>query len=1169
MTNTDLNRLRLKDSTKHLRHLLAQRLLFLDGAMGTQVHALNPTDEDWGGSKFENCTEHLLVTHPDWIRDIHRNYLAAGADMVETNSFGSSPLGLGEFGIGEQAYAISRKAAAVAREAADEYSTGDWPRFVAGSMGPTTKTLSVTGGITFDRMAESYAIQAKGLIDGGVDALLIETCLDTLNLKAALIGSEEAMKEAGFRVPIMVSASLELVGSMLGGQGVEALLASLDHAGILSIGLNCSTGPVFMTDHIRTLSAQTSNLISCYPNAGLPDADGNFNESAEMLASELRRFVEEGWLNIVGGCCGTTPDYIRTLREELIHLPPRRPAALRPARLSGIEVLPLDDPTQGLIIVGERTNVIGSRAFKRLIRDGDFDQASEIARRQVRSGAHLIDVCTADPDGDEMESFKRLIDLVVKKIKIPIMIDSTDVAVIEEGLKRIQGKSIINSVNLEDGEERFEMVVPLARKYGAALVVGCIDDDPVQGMAVTRKRKLEVAERSHKLLTEKFGVPEEDLVFDPLVFPCATGDQNYIGSAAETIEGVRLIRDRFPRCGVVLGISNVSFGLPESGREVLNSVFLHRCVEAGLTMAIVNSEKLVRFNQIPEDELTLAEDLLFNRTADPVAAFAAKFRDQQSRAKVHERPESVDERLSLYILEGSKDGLIEDLDLKRQEVTPLAIINGPLMAGMDEVGRLFNQNQLIVAEVLQSAEAMKAAVSHLEQFMDKADVETRGKVLLATVKGDVHDIGKNLVQIILSNNGYEAIDLGIKVPPERLIEAVKEHKPDIVGLSGLLVKSAQQMVVTAADLQAAGIRLPILVGGAALSQKFTDTRIQMQYEEPVLYARDAMEGLDLANRIVSPDLFKAIRRDRKELREGGASEVESLPKARQKAPDQILRIPHDFPLPSPPDLKRHVLEGVSLDEVFPYLNLQMLYGKHLGLRGNVEKLIEQGDERAEKLHHQILDLEDEVLAHGWMPPKGVWQFYRAVSEGNSILLLDGSGKKEVQRFDFPRQDFGDRLCLSDFVRPAGRGQIDSVALFVVSCGQGVRDLYTQWRDQGEYLKSHAIQALAVESAEALAEFLHERIRRMWNIIDPPGLTLKDKLRAHYRGIRVSFGYPACPNLDDQQILWDLLHPEEIGVELTEGFMMEPEASVSALVFHHPNAKYFSVGEVLEEAEVRG
>lgn len=1156
-----------RESSRKLRHTLNERLLFLDGAMGTQIHALHPTEEDWGGARFENCSEHLLVTHPEWILDIHRHYLDAGADMVETNSFGSMPLVLAEFGIADQAYSISRKAAEVARTAADEFTTRDWPRFVAGSMGPTTKALSITGGVTFDEMADSYAIQARGLIDGGVDTLLLETALDTLNLKAAIVGCRRAMRETDIRVPMMVSVTIESLGTMLAGQGVEALLASLDHVELLSIGLNCATGPAFMTDHIRTLASQSNKFISCYPNAGLPDVDGNYNETPEMVASELRRFAEAGWLNIVGGCCGTTPEYISTLRKELIDVSPRHPSRHRHARLSGIDVLHLDDPVQGLLIVGERTNVIGSRAFKRMIREGDFDQASEIARRQVRSGAHLIDVCTADPDGDELAGMKELVSLIVKKVKVPIMVDSTDVTVLEEALKLIQGKSIINSVNLEDGEERFERVVPLALEYGAALVVGCIDDDPTQGMAVTRERKLEIAERSHQLLTEKYGVPEEDIVFDPLTFPCATGDVNYIGSAAETIEGIRLIRKRFPRCGAVLGISNVSFGLPEAGREVLNSVFLHRCVEAGLTMAIVNSEKLVRFAKIPQDELALAEDLLFNRKGDAAAAFAAKFRDRQSLAKVHARPESVDERLRLYILEGSRDGLVEDLDLKLKEAAPLDIINGPLMAGMDEVGRLFNTNQLIVAEVLQSAEAMKAAVSHLEQFMDKATLETRGKVLLATVKGDVHDIGKNLVQIIFSNNGYEVIDLGIKVIPERLIEAIRQHKPDVIGLSGLLVKSARQMVVTATDLQAAGIRLPLLVGGAALSKKFTDTRIQPGYESPVLYARDAMEGLDLTNRLTSEEQGEQIREERRKVREQSSHTQPASPPPRASAAGRSRPISQDLTPPVPPDLKRHLLEGISLDQVWPYLNPQMLYGKHLGLRGIVEKLFEQDDPQALHLREQIGHLEDEALAQGWMRPKGVWQFFRAASEGDSVVLLDGSGTNEIQRFTFPRQDFGDRLCLADFVLPAEKGKLDTIALFVVSCGEGVRGLYQSWRENGEFLKSHAIQALAVESAEALAEYLHEQIRKMWGIGDPADLSMKEKLRAHYRGVRVSFGYPACPNLDDQKILWDLLHPEEIGIELTEECMMEPEASVSALVFHHPEARYFSVGEALEEGSL--
>ncbi len=1164
MNEHTVNKNRIVENTKILKSLLQERLLFLDGAMGTQIMALKPTIEDYGGPVFENCSEHLLVTHPEWIRDIHRHYLEAGADIIETNSFGSTPLVLAEFGIAGQAYDISRRAAEVAREAVDEFSDKSNPRFVAGAMGPTTKTMSVTGGVTFEDLLDSYRVQASGLIDGGSDLLLIETCQDTLNLKVALIACRDAMKSRDVRLPVMVSVTIEPMGTMLAGQGVEALLASLDHEDLLSVGLNCATGPTFMTDHIRTLSEESRTFISCYPNAGLPDVDGNYNETPEMIAGELRRFVEEGWLNIVGGCCGTTPEYIRAIRQTLGDLPPRPKPQLRPAaRLSGIEVLQLDDPNSGLMIVGERTNVIGSRAFKRLIREGDFEQASEIARRQVRSGAHLVDICTADPDGNELESMKSLISLVTRKVKVPIMIDSTDPVVIEEALKRLQGKAIINSVNMEDGEERFEQVVPLARKYGAALVVGCIDDDPHQGMAVTRQRKLEVAQRCHQVLTAKYGVPEEDMVFDPLVFPCATGDENYIGSAIETIEGVRLIREHFPHSGIVLGISNVSFGLPEPGREVLNSVFLNRCVEAGLTMAIVNSEKLVRFSQIPEEELNLAEDLLYNRNSDAVARFADHFRERPSQARVHARPESVDERLRLYILEGSRDGLIEDLDLKRSEASPLDIINGPLMNGMDEVGKLFNANQLIVAEVLQSAEAMKAAVSHLEKFMDKADIETRGRVILATVKGDVHDIGKNLVQIILANNGYLVIDLGIKVPPEKLIESVQELKPDIIGLSGLLVKSAQQMVVTASDLRAAGIDLPILVGGAALSRKFTDTRIQAEYNGPVLYAREAMEGLDLANRLANPSERSSICQERQQValsaREGDMKKPQPPPRAART--EQAIK--HDFTPPAPPDLKRHLLQGVRIEEVWPYINPQMLYGKHLGLRGIVEKLFEQGNEQALRLREQIQFLEDEVLMNGWMEPRGVWRFFRAGSDGDSIVLLDGSGTTEVGRWTFPRQEFGDHLCLSDFVRPVDSGDLESVALFVATCGLGIRDLYTKWRDAGEYLRSHAIQALAVESAEALAEYLHEHIRRMWGFPDPPDLSMKDKLRAHYRGIRVSFGYPACPNLEDQQLIWDLLQPEEIGVELTDGFMMEPEASVSALVFHHPQAKYFSAGEPAE------
>jgi 5-methyltetrahydrofolate--homocysteine methyltransferase len=748
------------------------------------------------------------------------------------------------------------------------------------------------------------------------------------------------------------------------------------------------------------------------------------------------------------------------------------------------------------------------------------------------------------------------LEVVTRKVKVPFMLDSTDAHVLEEALKRCQGKAVINSINLEDGEERFEKVIPLLHRYGAAVVVGCIDEDKQRGMAVTRQRKLEIAQRSHRLLTEKYGVAEEDIIFDPLVFPVGTGDQNYVGAGAETVEGVRLIKEALPATKTILGVSNVSFGLPAAGREILNSVFLYHCVRAGLDLAIVNSEKLERYPSIPEEERRLAEDLIYWRGADPVAAFAAHFRGKTAK-KVEKRTDlSLDERLARYIVEGSKDGLVDDLALKREEARPLEIINGPLMTGMDEVGRLFNNNELIVAEVLQSAEAMKAAVAYLEPFMEKAESANKGTVILATVKGDVHDIGKNLVEIILGNNGFRVINLGIKVPPEDLIAAYREHRPDLIGLSGLLVKSAQQMVATAEDFRNAGVRCPVLVGGAALSAKFTAAKIAPAYGNLVCYANDAMKGLDLANKLVDEETREAtaarVQGDQARLRDAPAKVVPAA------APAAAPKIQHDAPIPTPPDLKRHVVDRVPLEDVFPYVNPAMLYGKHLGLRGNLATLLAHGDEKAKRLREQVLAVENEALARGLMRPRAVYRFFAAQSADDGIVLY-GPGDRVVETFAFPRQSTGEGLSLADFVAPRSGGTMDYVALFAVTCSEGVREQAERWKAEGRFLDSHILQALAIESAEGFAELLHQRLREMWGFADPPDMTMQDRFKARYRGVRVSFGYPACPRLEDQEKLFRLLDVEAaIGVRLTEGCMMEPEASVSALVFHHPEARYFVI-----------
>ncbi len=1182
-----------------LQSALNSRILLLDGAMGTEIHQHNLTVEDYGGPKQENCPEQLVRTRPDVIAGIHRAYYAAGSDVVETNSFGSTPMVLADFGLADDAYLLSKLSAELARKVAAEFDTPKRMRFVAGSMGPTTKAPSVTGGVTIPELVENFYIQAKGLVDGGADVLLVETSIDTRTIKAALLAIDRLGEEYGYKVPVMVSGSIELNGTMLAGQGADAFTTSLMHAELLSIGLNCATGPEHMTDHIRTIHELASCRVSCYPNAGLPNEEGKFLETPESLAAQLEKFADHGWVNILGGCCGTTPAHIAAMARMIEGKKPRQVHAVHRSLYCGTELVEADDSNRPLI-VGERTNVIGSRLFKNMVSEEKWEEATDIARRQIRNGAHIIDVCLQSSDRDELLDVPSFYELLIKKVpKAPIMIDTTDPKAVELSLTYCQGKSIINSINLEDGEEKFELMCPIAKRYGAALVVGTIDEDPVSAQAFSRERKLEVAKRSVRLLTEKYGIPVEDIIIDPLVFPCATGDENYIGGAVETIEGLRLIKENIPGVKTVLGVSNISFGLPASAREIVNSVFLYYTTKAGLDLAIVNSEKLERFASIPELERRLTEHLLFNtppvevapehpqahllsncpsdwRDQTPnqkaavnqfnIAAIAEHFRGAAPKDKKAAASLPLDDRLANYIIEGSKEGLIDDLNLKLSEgVSPLDVVNGPLMKGMNEVGRLFNNNELIVAEVLQSAEAMKAGVAHLEKFMAKADVVSRGKIVLATVKGDVHDIGKNLVEIILSNNGYQVVNLGIKVLPEQLIDAYREHKPDAIGLSGLLVKSTQQMVITAGDFRDAGIKVPLLVGGAALSEKFTLTRIAPEYKSPTFYAKDAMTGLSLLNQIMDPELREAVL-EKHTFSPGRDVQVPAPAVVVNTSVRRSPKVRLDVPIPAAPSLERKVRNVPQLAEVWSYINPFMLYGRHMGFKGNFEKLLAQRDEKALALFHNMEAVREEAAR--FMKIRAVWRFFEAEREGNSIHLFEAGGKAPVHTFRFGRQPKEDGLCLSDYVLPVENGERrDQIGLFVVTAGEGIREMSEQAKQAGEYFRAHALQALAIESAEGCAEWLHRRMREDWGFPDPPTLSMHERFTSRYHGKRYSFGYPACPNLDDQQGIWKLLKPEEIGVQLTEGMMMEPEASVSAIVFHHPDCAYFTAGEATEETMV--
>jgi 5-methyltetrahydrofolate--homocysteine methyltransferase len=1179
----------LKESEKALRELLAERILVLDGAMGTMLQQRNLSASDFGGASLEGSNENLVRTRPDVVLDIHRKYLQAGADIIETDSFNGTKSDLIDYGISDDSYELMVTAAKLARQAVDEISAPGKPKFVAGSMGPTRKAITVVGGITFAHLQQDYYELAKPLIDGGVDLLLVETCQDTRNIKAAILAIQQLSREIGTAIPFIVSVTIESMGTMLAGQTVEAMWASLRHAHPLAFGMNCATGPEFMTDHIRTLSTLTSEFVSCYPNAGLPNEEGRYLETPTSLATQLEKFVDHGWVNIVGGCCGTTEKHIRALAQMAEGKNPRvPPGPAHRAVYSGIETIEAEDSTRPLL-VGERTNVIGSRLFKDLVAEEKWEEATEIGRRQVKRGAQIVDVCLQSTEREEKKDIPPFYEKLIRKIKTPIMVDTTDPVAVRLALTYCQGKAIINSINLEDGEEKFEKVVPIAHDFGAALVVGCIDEDPVQAQAFTRERKLEIAERSYRLLTKKYGIAPEDIVFDPLVFPCATGDENYIGGAVETMEGIRLIKEALPDTRTILGISNVSFGLPTGAREVVNSVFLYYCTKAGLDLAIVNTEKVERFASIPEQERRLAENLLFqhppkdgpagaellrNAPADwrqqtkeqkaavnqfHIAAITEHFRSAGKKLKVKKEQLPLDRRLANYIIEGTRDGLIGDLDNKRAEGTaPLDIINGPLMEGMAEVGRLFNSNELIVAEVLQSAEAMKAAVSHLEQFMEKAESTKRGKVILATVKGDVHDIGKNLVEIILKNNGFDVVNLGIKVPPEELIKAYETHKPDAIGLSGLLVKSAQQMVTTANDLKDAGIEVPLLVGGAALSAKFTQQKIAPSYGGAVCYAKDAMTGLRLMNELMDPATRERVLSEHA-IAGNGVGLKTTVKLVEKPSVRRSPKVRTDLVVPSVGYLDRKLRWVPDLREVWSYINPFMLFGRHMGYRGDFEKNLAAHETKAVELFNEMEEVKNEAAQ--FMKVRAIWQFFEAEADGNALHCYAPGKTTPLHTWTFKRQKNGDQLCLSDYVLAPQNGKRDHLAVFVVTAGEGVRERAEKAKQEGYYFKSHGLQALALETAEGCAEWLHRRIREDWGFPDPAEMTMAERFTSRYRGKRYSFGYPACPELEDQAGLWTLLRPEEIGVQLTEGFMMDPEASVSALVFHHPDCTYFSVGDV--------
>ena len=1163
-----------KNSYDFLQNDLKNRILLLDGAMGTMIQKQNLTADDFGGEKYEGCNDYLVLTKPEIIKNIHKEYLKSGSDIIETNSFGALDIVLKDYDLEDRAFEMSKRAAELVNEAILEYRSEnpDDTRhlYVAGALGPSNKSISVTGGVTFDELVHTYYTAVSGLLAGGVDLILFETIQDTRNLKAAYLGLKKAMEE-NYTVPLMLSFTIESTGTTLAGQTADAFYYAVNHMHPFSVGLNCATGPEFMTQFLKTLNDISNTYISVYPNAGLPNEDGEYEETPVTLANKLEPFFKNKYLNIVGGCCGTTPDYIKKIKAKTVNYEPRNIDKDKNFNnLSGL--ISLETPKDRPIYVGERTNVIGSRIFKNLIAQEKFDEATEVARLQIKGDADVIDVCLANPDRDEVSDMKAFLEKVSKFAKVPIMIDSTDINVVEKGLTYLQGKGIINSINLEDGEEKFKKMAEVIKEFGAAVVVGLIDEE---GMAVSLEKKIKVARRSYELLTKKYGIDERDIIFDTLVFPVATGDQKYIGSASATIEAIREIKKEMPNVKTILGVSNISFGLPIAGREVLNTYYMNKAYEAGLDFAIVNTEKIIPMDEISDEEKELSENILFHTDDENVSKFANFYRDKKAtKKKVDVSNLTAEEKVANLVVEGSKKDLTVLLDELLKKYTPIEIINGPLMTGMDEVGRLFNKNDLIVAEVLQSAEVMKASVAHLEQFMEKDESSVKGKIIMATVKGDVHDIGKNLVGIIIGNNGYEVIDLGINTPAEKIRDAVVKEKADFLGLSGLLVKSAAEMVNTVAVLREAGISIPIFVGGAALTEKFTVNKIEPAYENNiVIYSKDAMTALSDLNKMIDEKKFEEFReylqkrrdllliKDEKELKKLKVKQTVSDIKDKDGTFDYSkIEIPkYNFEkIYKPETLNKQIITNIKAKDVFPFINLQMLIGKHLGLKWIVGKMLEKQDPRTVKMYNEIKD----IIEHGdeYFDITAIYKYFpvrrKYGKEKNefSLEILSDDLSKVIETFNFPRQKYGQYLSLNDYVAPSG---IDYVGFFVATAGEKSRIVSNELKAKGEFYKGHLVNSIGLELAEATSEYIHQIMRKDVGIIDKE-LQTEDILKANYQGNRYSFGYPACPDLSDQKKLFKLLKPEIYGIKLTDEFMMYPEASVSAIVFSQPFCKYFNM-----------
>jgi len=1170
----------------HLLDYLSDRVLLCDGAMGTQVQARNlDTERDYHG--HENCTEILCESRPDLVRQIHLDYLRAGCDAVQANSFGGSPITLGEFGIAERAFDLNRHAAELAREAVAECAGDGRSRFVIGSVGPGTRLPSL-GHVAYQDLEDALAVQCAGLVAGEVDAILVETCQDPLQIKAAVNGAKRARAAAPKDIPILVQVTVETTGTLLVGADIAAAATIVNALDVPIIGLNCATGPREMAEHVKWLGDNWPGLISVQPNAGLPELVGGqtrYPLSPKELAQWLERFVLEDGVNIIGGCCGTEAAHIAALDQMLRRIgrdrprpqPKSRHVVWTPSVASLYGQVPLRQENAYLSI-GERCNANGSRAFRRMQEEGNWDGCVEMGREQVKEGSHTLDLCTAFVGRDEIADMTEAVTRMRGAVNAPLVVDSTEYPVLEAAMKLYGGKPIINSINFEDGEEAADKRLRLARRFGAAVIALTIDET---GMAKDVEHKLAVAQRLYDFACTKHGLPPSDLLFDPLTFTIATGNEDDRKLGLNTLDAIERIAQAMPECQIILGLSNISFGLNPPARQVLNSVFLDHALRRGLTGAIVHFSKILPLHRIPEEEVRIAEDLIFDRRRDgpgdkydPLHAFMALFQDRTiEKAEKKGRPEKLEDRLAQRIVDGDRLGLEADLDLALQSYPPLDVINDILLGGMKTVGDLFGAGKMQLPFVLQSAETMKAAVGYLEPHMERIEGQEKGTVVLATVRGDVHDIGKNLVDIILTNNGYRVVNLGIKQPIGAILDAATAHRAHAIGMSGLLVKSTVVMRENLEEMSRQGLDIPVMLGGAALTRRYVEDDCVKSYAcGRVAYARDAFDGLALMDKIVGNDLDGYLS----EVQEKNASRPVNQSRKLGRAGDARPQRPVDLeeiklrraelnrgvPVPQPPFWGPRTIARVPVKAIVPYLNERMLYQFQWGFRKDGRSLAEYKEWAKTELRPVLARIADIAIREEILLPQAAYGYWRCAAQGNEVILFDETGpggkERELTRFSFPRQNKEGGLCIADFFRDIDDPERDVIGLQVVTMGRRASEAAREWFADNRYQDYLYLHGLSVEMAEAFAEYVHKRIRGELGFAAEEARDHDEMLAQGYRGSRYSFGYPACPNLADQAQLLTLLNAAEIGVALSEEDMLDPEQSTSAIVVHHPQAKYFSV-----------